>query len=375
VRGKGSKIGPDLTNLTSRSFAAVLKDIQDPNAALNPDHVAHEVKLKDGRQFLATLRDTAAGRVMLGIGAGAELEVDRAEIKSLTASKMSLMPPKLDEQIGQEDLKHLMAFLLTEPPLMQVYHPDSPLPSRAQGEISAVLANPEPVGTLKPIQLLLVAGDKDHGIGEHDYPRWRSVWARLFSLADKVSVDLAHDWPTAAQWATADAVVFHRKGNWDAAKEKDFDAFLARGGGVTLIHWSLEAGAAAPSLARRLGLASDSSLTKYRHGEIEVSFSPHPIMRGFEKTRFYDEMYWNLVPSGEICPLATAAEAGKQYPHAWAQEPTTGGRIFVTLGGHYSAVFDDPLFRILLLRGIAWSAGQPVDRFNNLVEAGMEPQF
>jgi type 1 glutamine amidotransferase len=47
-----------------------------------------------------------------------------------------------------------------------------------------------------------------------------------------------------------------------------------------------------------------------------------------------------------------------------------GGRVFVSIPGHYSWTFDDPLFRILLLRGIAWTASEPVDRFNSLVTPG-----
>jgi hypothetical protein len=38
--------------------------------------------------------------------------------------------------------------------------------------------------------------------------------------------------------------------------------------------------------------------------------------------------------------------------------------------GHYSWTFDDPLFRILLLRGIAWTAGESVNRFNPLIFPG-----
>jgi type 1 glutamine amidotransferase len=53
----------------------------------------------------------------------------------------------------------------------------------------------------------------------------------------------------------------------------------------------------------------------------------------------------------------------------WATE-RNGGRIFVSIPGHYNWTFDDPLFRILLLRGIAWTAGEPVDRFNALVTPG-----
>ena len=46
------------------------------------------------------------------------------------------------------------------------------------------------------------------------------------------------------------------------------------------------------------------------------------------------------------------------------------GRVFVSIPGHFSWSFDDPLFRILLLRGIAWAGREPVDRFNELALPG-----
>jgi len=56
---------------------------------------------------------------------------------------------------------------------------------------------------------------------------------------------------------------------------------------------------------------------------------------------------------------------------AVALEPGRG-RVFVSIPGHYSWTFADPLFRVLLLRGIAWSAKEPVDRFNDLVWPGAD---
>jgi type 1 glutamine amidotransferase len=44
--------------------------------------------------------------------------------------------------------------------------------------------------------------------------------------------------------------------------------------------------------------------------------------------------------------------------------------VFVSIPGHYSWSFDDPLFRVLLLRGIAWTAKEDVDRFNEAVWIG-----
>ena len=44
--------------------------------------------------------------------------------------------------------------------------------------------------------------------------------------------------------------------------------------------------------------------------------------------------------------------------------------MFVCIPGHFTWTFDDPLFRVLLLRGMAWAAGEPVDRFQPLVFPG-----
>ena len=80
-----------------------------------------------------------------------------------------------------------------------------------------------------------------------------------------------------------------------------------------------------------------------------------------------DESYWNL--TGDLPPdrvLVWGTEENQPQPLFWSLEPGLG-RVFVSIPGHYSWTFDDSLYRILLLRGIAWSAKEPVDRFNRLV--------
>ena len=46
------------------------------------------------------------------------------------------------------------------------------------------------------------------------------------------------------------------------------------------------------------------------------------------------------------------------------------GRIYTNILGHFSWSFDDPLFRILVLRGIAWTAKSDINRFHNLYTIG-----
>ena len=88
------------------------------------------------------------------------------------------------------------------------------------------------------------------------------------------------------------------------------------------------------------------------------------------RLKLVDESYWKM--AGSLPPdrvLATSKEDGKPQPQLWTMERGKG-RVFVSIPGHYNWTFDDPLFRIILLRGIAWTAKEPVDRFNDLVWPG-----
>ena len=49
----------------------------------------------------------------------------------------------------------------------------------------------------------------------------------------------------------------------------------------------------------------------------------------------------------------------------WTRE-TGKGRSDVCILGHYNWSFNDPLFRALILRGIAWSGGAPPRRLDPL---------
>ncbi len=55
--------------------------------------------------------------------------------------------------------------------------------------------------------------------------------------------------------------------------------------------------------------------------------------------------------------LATTSLEGRDWPMIWTYEKGKG-RVFATCLGHYYWTLDDPLFRALVLRGIAWSAAR-----------------
>jgi hypothetical protein len=110
--------------------------------------------------------------------------------------------------------------------------------------------------------------------------------------------------------------------------------------------------------------------SKFRHGPLDLSFQPHAITAGFERMHLVDESYWNLIGSeANIQLLASGVEEGRPQPLIWVREQGKG-RVFVSIPGHYTWTFDDPLFRLLILRGIAWTAHEPVVRFNELCTIG-----
>ena len=56
IHGRGGRVGPDLSNLPQRDYANVLKDIKDPNAAINPDHLAYNIELTDTEELTAVIQ-------------------------------------------------------------------------------------------------------------------------------------------------------------------------------------------------------------------------------------------------------------------------------------------------------------------------------
>ncbi len=114
AHGEGRQLGPDLANLITRDYQSVWKDIQDPSATINPDYITHEFTFQDGKTLQAVRRAaTEPGKVLLGLGAGAEIVMEATNIKSATPLKHSLMPAGLIDQLSETERRDLMTFLLT----------------------------------------------------------------------------------------------------------------------------------------------------------------------------------------------------------------------------------------------------------------------
>lgn len=377
LRGEGLALGPDLTNLVHRDRDSVVEDLRRPSATLNPDHPAHLVTLKNGASFTGVMRRTEGDHLHLALPGGASQEIAENEVASVKILETSLMPEALWGDLDPGEQENLLTFLLSNPlEPSPITRTEPPLPpARPRSELQRYLPeplSPEARQSLKPLRILLAAGDKDHGADEHDYPLWQARWSRLLALADRVTVDTCMGFPSAAQLDGADVTVFYsRNQGWNEESAALLDAYQERGGGLVYIHFAIEGGKHVLPLAERIGLAF--SFSKFRHGTMELVFpeKDHPITRGFSGVTFLDESYWRLHGDRKrLRILGTSQEEGEAQPQLWTLE-RGAGRVFGCIPGHYMWTFDDPLYRLLLLRGIAWAAGEnEVDRFSELATVG-----
>jgi type 1 glutamine amidotransferase len=196
------------------------------------------------------------------------------------------------------------------------------------------------------------------------------------------------EWPQQGHWDLADVMVFYFwNHDWNEERYKQLDTFLAKGGGVVVLHSASVADQEPEKLARRFGLAFQPGRSKYRHGPLELKFaakaskgSDYGITTGLSTLSFLDESYWPMIGDvSRVNVLATTEEEGQAWPMLWTFQPQTSGvspksqgHVFGCILGHYSWTFDDPIFRILFLRGLAWAAESSVDRFAPLIKENVK---
>jgi type 1 glutamine amidotransferase len=284
---------------------------------------------------------------------------------------------------------------------------------RSRGEVEAVLARaPKPPARrrLRELNVVLVAFKKDHGDNEHDYPLWQKRWAvllggktagqerqvnmygprpkeqkRVLAGAPKVNVSTAYGWPGEEQFEKADLIAFFCYVQWDREKLAQAKQFLSRGRGIVIMHPAVIApkeNNLDDELAELIGLAWDQKRTRWRHGhmDLKITAPDHPICLGLpQKIIVLDEPYWPLTGDlSEITTLVTSDETVSKDSKETKPEPIFytrehgKGRVFNCILGHYTWTFDDPYCRILMLRGMAWAAGESPHRFDPLVLRGIE---
>jgi putative membrane-bound dehydrogenase-like protein len=214
-----------------------------------------------------------------------------------------------------------------------------------------------------PLRILIRAGPKTHGPGEHDHPRFLAEWQDLLrSRGAEVAGSM--QFPTAEQLAKADVLVLYAaEGGTIASDERErLKAFLRRGGGIVAIHDSV-CGKDPQWFKTVVGGAWEHGKSKFHHGTVGIYLQDydHPVTKGAANFFIDDEIYWDLHLMPEARVLASGFRTAHEItPQMWVYEKDAY-RAFVSLQGHKHASFSLPHYRALLLRGIAWAGKRDAD--------------
>ena len=111
MAGMGTQVGPDIADSRTRTPAALLTDILDPNRAIDGNHLAYTVLTTSGRVEMGLLAGETTAAVTLRQAGGKTLTLDRDDIELLRPANVSLMPLGLERTVTPQQMADLIGFI------------------------------------------------------------------------------------------------------------------------------------------------------------------------------------------------------------------------------------------------------------------------
>lgn len=109
--GVGHAVGADLATLTNKSPEVLLVAILDPNRAVEDKFVTYLAMLEDGRQLSGMLASESGESLTLRAQEGKEQVILRKDLEALRNTGKSLMPEGLEQEVSEQELADVIAFL------------------------------------------------------------------------------------------------------------------------------------------------------------------------------------------------------------------------------------------------------------------------
>ena len=161
-----------------------------------------------------------------------------------------------------------------------------------------------------PLRVFIRGGVKTHGPNQHDHPRFLGEWAKLLTERG-VTASGSMEFPTAAQLEATDVLVIYAADGMKITGDERarFEQFLARGGGVVVLHDGVVSGDQHAWCKKIIGGAwrwDGDKKTQWHEGNVGVYFvnPEHPIVKGVSNFDWKDEVYNRLDMAEDVNVLA-----------------------------------------------------------------------
>lgn len=110
-KGVGHAMGPDLETIRAWTAEEILLHILDPNLKVEPNHRAYTIDLGEEESYTGIIKSESSTGVTLRMPNGIERRIPRRTIRSLKDSGLSIMPEGLEENLTQQAMADLIAYL------------------------------------------------------------------------------------------------------------------------------------------------------------------------------------------------------------------------------------------------------------------------
>ena len=245
----------------------------------------------------------------------------------------------------------------------------------------------EPPADFKGQRVLIVAGSRSHGPGDHEFFAGSAILMNLLKQNPNVFPIMARDgWPKNEKlFDTADCIVMYMDGGGGhpaikPERMKRIQKQLDRGAGWVNLHYAVEyPKEPGKSVLGWMGGYYEQGYSINPHWDAHIRSLPkHEITRGVKPFTIRDEWYYGmrwtddmkgvtpilqaLPPDGTRGTDHTKAHKGEIETMAWAYErpDAAKGRSFGFTGGHFHRNWADENFRRVVVNAILWCAHEGV---------------
>jgi len=111
ANAQGLAVGPDMVTVKTKGREALLTAILEPHKEVASQFIAYTVTTKDGQTLSGFIASDDANSTTLKMAGGAEITVQRANIKGSSSSGQSLMPEGLEQGMTVQDMADLLSFI------------------------------------------------------------------------------------------------------------------------------------------------------------------------------------------------------------------------------------------------------------------------
>jgi putative heme-binding domain-containing protein len=115
--GEGGKIGPDLTGSNRANTGYVLSNVLNPSDEIQDAYKMVVVTTRDGRTYSGNVISENDRQITMRVVGAEAVVINKSDIQSRETTDVSMMPPGLFDQMTEEEVLNLVAYLRSTGPV------------------------------------------------------------------------------------------------------------------------------------------------------------------------------------------------------------------------------------------------------------------